>query len=85
MKAAILIAVLLLLLALFGGSFVVMCLICLHARWMTGNLDRAIQHSSLRRYKDELTAGFQWIAAQPSDFQISDTTTIGRKYRLMPI
>ena len=67
MKAAILIAVVLVLLALLGGSFVVMCLICLHARWMTGNLDRAIQHSSLRRYKDELTAGFQWIAAQPSE------------------
>ena len=67
MKAAILIAVVLVLLALFGGSFVVMCFICLHARWTTGNLDRAIQHSSLRRYKDELTAGFQWIAAQPSE------------------
>ena len=67
MKAAILIAVVLVLLALFGGSFVVMCFICLHARWMTGNIDRAIQHSSLRRYKDELTVGFQWIAAQPSE------------------
>lgn len=67
MKAAILIAVVLVLLALFGGSFVVMCFICLHARWMTGNIDRAIQHSSLRRYKDELTAGFQWIADQPSE------------------
>ncbi len=67
MKAAILIAVVLVLLALFGGSLFAMCLACLHARWTTGNLDRAIQHSSFRRYKDELTAGFQWIAAQPSE------------------
>lgn len=67
MKIAILIAAGLVLLLLFGGSFAAMCFACLHARWLTSNADRAIQHSSLRRYAKELSAGFQWIAAQPSE------------------
>ena len=67
MKLVLLIVAILVVLVLFGGSFVAMCFACLHARWLTNNADRAIQHSSLRRYAKELSAGFQWIAAQPSE------------------
>lgn len=78
MKLILLIVAILVFLLLFGGSFAAMCFACLHARWLTKNVDRAIQHSSLRHYEKELTEGFRWLAAQPAE-TVSVTSYDGLK------
>ncbi len=78
MKPILLIVAILVFLLLFGGSFAAMCFACLHARWLTKNVDRAIQHSSLRHYEKELTEGSRWLAAQPAE-TVSVTSYDGLK------
>lgn len=78
MKLILLIVAILVFLLLFGGSFAAMCFACLHARWLTKNVDRAIQHSSLRHYEKELAEGFRWLAAQPAE-TVSVTSYDGLK------
>ena len=65
MKVLLIVLAILIVLILFGGSLAAMCAACLSTRWMRKNLDTAIQHSSLRHYEKELSAGIRWLGEQP--------------------
>lgn len=49
---------------LLAVSFAMMCVACHSMRWITRDLDRAIELSSFRPYADEVRRGRQWLVGR---------------------